>query len=99
MPPKIKFAIKGKIWRYPGPAGWFFVTLGKKESNQIKWMEGVKKVGLGYVCVNACIGKTKWKTTLFPTKEGPYLIAIKAPIRKKEKLNEGDSVKISLELE
>jgi hypothetical protein len=99
LKPELKFSIKGKIWRYPGEAGWFFVSLGKKESAQIKWMEGIKKVGLGYVCVQAQVGKTKWKTTLFPTKAGPYLIAIKAIVRKKEALQAGDMVTIKIEFE
>ncbi len=80
-------------------AGWFFVSLEKKISAQIKWMEDLKKVGLGFVCVKAKVGKTTWSTTLFPTKEGLYLIAIKAGVRKKEGLQAGDVVKISLELE
>ena len=46
---------------------------------------------------NVEIGKTKWYTTLWP-KDGLYIVPIKASIRKVEKLEEGDTVTIQLEV-
>ncbi len=92
------FSVEGVIWKYAGPAGWYFVNLGQEDSALIKWVEGKKKVGWGYVCVKARIGGTQWETTLFPTKAGHYMIAIKAVVRKKEGLKEGDTVRIDFEL-
>jgi hypothetical protein len=45
--------------------------------------------------VTVWIGKTEWKTSLFP-KEGRYLVPIKASVRHAEKLEEGDQVTIRL---
>ncbi|MBI5644569.1 DUF1905 domain-containing protein [Candidatus Kaiserbacteria bacterium] len=92
------FAVKGKVWRYPGAGGWHFVYLNEKLSRQIKDSARTKKVGLQFVRVRATIGKTSWQTTLFPTKEGPYLIAVKADVRKKESIDDGDIVEIKCEL-
>lgn len=93
------FAFTGKVWKYEGPAGWYFVYVDEKVSEEIRQISsGVKKVGFGFIPVHATIGETSWKTTLFPTKEGPYLVAIKAGIRKKERVGEGDEVKISFNL-
>jgi hypothetical protein len=54
-----------------------------------------KRIAWGYIPVTAKLGTTEWKTTLFPSKEGPYLLAIKASVRKKEAIEEGDAVSAS----
>jgi hypothetical protein len=41
------------------------------------------------------IGKTKWRTSLFP-KDGRYIVPIKASVRKSENLEEGDEVTVQL---
>lgn len=96
------FEVKGKVWRYQGEGAWHFVYVPKDLSQRIKdsarnlpAQAGTKKAGFHFVKVRAAIGKTSWNTTLFPTKDGPYLIAIKADVRHKEGIAEGDSVKVT----
>lgn len=89
------FAIEGKIWRYPGAGGWHFVYVPEKLSRQIKDTARARR---GLVRIKATIGDTSWQTSLFPTKDGPYLLAIKAEVRAREVLDEGDKVKISCSL-
>lgn len=90
------FVISGKVWRYEGTGGWHFVYVSKELSQRIKdTARNKKKAGFQFVRVKATIGKTSWNTSLFPTKDGPYLLAIKADVRHKEGINEGDSAKIS----
>jgi hypothetical protein len=43
------------------------------------------------------VGKTEWKTSLFP-KDGRYLVPIKMVVQKAEHLKEGDEIKLKLEL-
>ena len=74
------FTIKGKVWRYPGPAGWYFVNMNRQDSARIRKMPRVKTVAWGYVRAEAAVGKTVWNTTLFPAKGGIYMIAIKAAV-------------------
>jgi hypothetical protein len=98
------FTISGKVWRWKSPngsteGGWYFVYVPKKLSQQIKdSARNKKKVGFQFIRVKATIGKTSWNTSLFPTKDGPYLIAIKADVRKKESIGEGDSIKVECTL-
>jgi hypothetical protein len=47
--------------------------------------------------VTAQIGKTKWKTSLFP-KDGRYIVPLKDSVRKAEDLGEGDKVTVHLEV-
>ncbi len=98
MPVK-KFSFTAKLVRYQGPGGWHFLAVPLKMSQQIKasYPEN-KKVGWSYVKIKATIGKTSWPTTLFPTKEGPFLLAVKAAVRQKEELADGDMMKASCTL-
>lgn len=89
------FEVKGKVFRWSGDASsWHFVYIPEKLSRQIKDTARAKKPGVPFVKIKATIGKTSWNTSLFPTRDGPYLIAIKADARHKEGIDEGDVVKI-----
>jgi hypothetical protein len=87
----------GEIWFWHGPAPWYFVTVPEKESHDLHAISGVVTYGWGMIPVIARIGKTEWKTSLFP-KDGRYIVPLKMSIRKAEKLDEGDEVTIRLEV-
>ena len=96
---KNHFRMKAKVWQYPGMAGWHFLSLPKKQSKEIKSIfEGMSR-GWGSLPVNITIGKSKWKTSIFPDKKsGTYLLPLKSEIRKKENITEGKTVSFSLEI-
>lgn len=57
------------------------------------------KRGWGSLPVMATIGKTTWKTSIFPDKKrGAYLLPIKAEVRKKEEIEKDDMVALLLEV-
>jgi hypothetical protein len=87
----------GNIWFWKGPAPWFFVTVPPQESGDIKAISNFVTYGWGVIPVQVRIGKTEWKTSLFP-KDDLYLVPIKASVRKAEKVEEGDEVTIQLEI-
>lgn len=87
----------GKIWFWQGPAPWFFVTVPEKESQDLKAISAMVTYGWGVIPVHVRIGKTEWRTSLFP-KDGLYLVPVKASVRKAENLEEGDEVTIRLEV-
>ena len=74
--------------------GWHFVYVPEKESKALKALPREKKRGFNSIKINAKVGKTSWNTSLFPSKEGPYLLAIKAAVRAKEGIGDGDGVRI-----
>lgn len=86
-----------KIWYWRGPAPWFFVTVPADASGDIKEISNLVTYGWGVIPVYVQIGRTKWQTSLFP-KDGRYLVPIKASVRKAEKLEEGDSVTVRLDI-
>ena len=84
---KKTFTVIGKVWKYSGKAAWYFFTIDKKVSAEIKKFSG-KRIGWGSVRVTVKIGETTWKTSVFPSKTGVYELPIKAAIRKKEMIEE-----------
>ena len=87
----------GKIWYWNGPAPWYFVTVPAEQSRNLKAVLRFVTYGWGMIPVDVRIGKTEWKTSLFP-KDGCYIVPSKASVRKAEKLEEGDQVTVRLEV-
>ena len=91
----VEFSFKSKVWLYPGMAGWHFASVDKKTSEKIKKSQaGKKRKGWGSVPVTVTLGKSTWKTSIFPDKDGTYLLPLKAQVRKKEGVFEGDTIRI-----
>lgn len=98
MAAKKLFQIQGKVVRYTvEPASWYFVYIDDVTTAAIRAAR-TKTVGFQYVPVEAMLGDTTWRTTLFPTKEGPYLLALKAKVRQTEGIREGQTVTVRLKL-
>jgi hypothetical protein len=94
----MQFEFTAKIWEYAGKDAWHFVTLPLEAAAEIKFFHATAK-GFMPIKVTAQIGETTWKTAIFPdSKSGSYLLAIKADVRKKEKLYAGDDVTVSLRI-
>ena len=91
------FTFRAEIWFWRGPAPWFFVTVPEKESNELKAISGLVTYGWGVIPVHVRIGKTEFRTSLFP-KDGRYLVPLKASVRKAEGLELGDEVTLQLEV-
>ena len=87
----------GKIWFWKGPAPWFFVTIPAQQSRDIKAISSIVTYGWGVIPVHVRIGKTEFRTSLFP-KDGRYLVPIKASTQNAESLKAGDKVTIRLEV-
>src|SRR5687768_15906703 len=88
---------RSKLWRYPGDrAAWYFLTIDQTKISEIKERFSPVKRGWGTIPVETTIGKTAWKTSIFPDKDGSYILPVKAAVRKAERLAEDDVVNFSL---
>ena len=101
------FTVTTPLWRWQSataPAAWFFVTIAGEAADWIRmaaitgqWLDGRK--GFGSARVEANIGDTHWKTSVFPHKEsGGWLLPVKAAVRKAEGFTEGDPVTVTVSL-
>jgi hypothetical protein len=105
-----KYNIRANVWMYHGlttpssnavtmKGSWYFITIPKKQSAIIKKTFGESARGWGSLRVKATIGKTNWNTSIFPDKKlEAYLLPIKAEVRKKEEIRDGDNVHLVLEI-
>ena len=87
----------GEIWFWKGPAPWYFVTVPEEQCQEIKAISGYVTYGWGMIPASVRIGKTEYKTALWP-KNGLYIVPLKAAVRKAEKLEEGDTVTVRLKV-
>ncbi len=77
--------------------GWHFLTVPEKQSAEIKKTFEGKSRGWGSLPVEVVLGKTKWKTSIFPDKKsGTYLLPLKAAVRMKEGVAHGETVSFTV---
>ena len=82
---------------YAGPGGWHFVTLPTNQAEAIKSLFQDLRRGWGSVPVHVTIGRTSWNTSLFPDRaSGSYLLPVKAAVRNKEGITDGDSISLKI---
>lgn len=92
------YKIKARVFKWTGKGAWFFVRIEKETAEIIKDNFGMYAGGWGSLPVNVTLGNSTWKTSIFPEKEGSYLLPIKSQIRKAENIKEGDELNINLEI-
>lgn len=94
------YTFTASLWIYPGEtASWHFITVPKQESRGVRANFSSLKRGWGSLPVIAKIGKTTWNTSIFPdSKSGTYILPIKALVRNKEGLQDGDVVTLKLKI-
>ena len=93
--------VTAPIWLWSeGKGSWHFLTIVSDEAVEIRLesqASGVRR-GFGSVRVAATINGVAWRTSLFPQKDGGYLLPIKADVRRRAAIAAGDSVMVMLEL-
>ncbi len=89
------FEFTGEIIYWRGPAPFLFVPVPDVPSQNIKAIANAVSYGWGVIPVQASLGNTTWKTSLFP-KDGHYLVPIKMLVQKAEQIGVGDQVTIQI---
>ncbi len=80
-------------------AGWHFLSVPKKEATEIKKAYAGKTKGWGSLPVEAKVGKTSWKSSIFPeSKSNTYLLPLKAAIRRAEDIFADDMVTFTIKI-
>src|ERR1041385_9292372 len=92
------YRFTAQVRRHDGPVPWSFVDLPKAQAREIRMRTaGVTGRGWGSIHVEATVGKTTWRTSIFPAKErGSYVLPLKAEVRTAEGIAEGASAELSL---
>lgn len=96
----INYEFSATVYHYsssPEMTGWTMVSLPKKLAAAIRKDFQDREEGWGRMKINAKIGKSQWQTAIwFDTKQDTYLLPLKAAIRKKEAITEGQLVHVAV---
>jgi len=99
MPGLIPYRFTATIWQHTPPGGWYFVSLPRDVSDEIRGMLQAEEEGWGRLKAIATIGSTQWNTAIwYDTKYKTYLLPVKAAVREKEKLVAGIEVKVMVKV-
>jgi hypothetical protein len=104
----------GGSWRFTGPlwlwrvkardgtptaTAWHFITIDGTVADAIRAASPGRSAAWGSVYVHVAIGRTRWQTSVFPSKDvSGYLLPVKASVRKAEKLVAGDVAVVELSI-
>jgi hypothetical protein len=84
-----------ELWLHEG-GSWHFVSVPLDLSDDIKAEYGGMAGGFGSLRVEATIGGSTWRTSVFPSKTGEYVLPVKQQVRRAEQIQDGDAVEVSL---
>jgi hypothetical protein len=93
-----RYEFSAELWRHSGPDAWHFISLPAEVSDDVRARtEGALAFGSTKVTVR--IGETTWSTSVFfDRKRECFLLPVKAEVRRREGLEEGDQVEVELAL-
>lgn len=89
------------LWRHnTEKASWYFVTLPEDVADAIDdELGGPDLPGFGSIRVEVTLGGSKWKTSIFPSKEhASFILPVKQAVRRAEGIDDGDEVDVELGL-
>ena len=100
------FTLETTLWRWvpepPAKGAWHFVTVTGEAADGIRALAFERralgaKAGFGSVRLRVSLDGVAWQTSVFPHKEsGGWILPVKAEVRKRADVGEGDSVTIGV---
>jgi hypothetical protein len=91
-------AFTAELWEHPGEGGWHFVSVPLDLADEVRARAGHVTRGFGSLRVRATVGGTRWTTSVFPAKDGTFLLPVKKQVRRDEGIAAGDPVTVALDL-
>lgn len=98
------WSVRGPVWLWqvsagaPAKGSWYFLTIDGEIAQAIR-SHATNAAAWGSVYVEATLGSTTWRTSLFPSKQaGGWLLPLKAAVRKAERVDEGSTIAVVLAL-
>jgi len=89
----MEFTFAAELVHWRGPSPWYFLPMTPDDSADLREAAAELTYGWGVIPVRVWIGDTEFTTSLFP-KDEVYLVPVKAAVRKREGLDEGDVVDV-----
>ncbi len=94
----VQFEFTAEVWVAPADDAWRFVTVPAEVADDIRMMAGPRR-GFGSVRVEVTVGRTTWRTSVFPdSRKDSYILPVKKAVRDAEGIHDGDTVTVKLRL-
>src|SRR5262245_6588239 len=97
---RLSFSFTAEVWEHDGMSGaWFFLSVPEDDADQIEASVVPRDTGFGSVRVEATIGATTWRTSIFPDRgRQTYVLPLKKAVRTRERLDAGTQARVELVL-
>ncbi len=91
------YQFSADLWEWENRTSWYFVSLPEADADDIDERHGRHAVGFGSIRVEARIGGSTWRTSIFPsTSEETYVLPVKKAVRVAESLAPGVTARVEL---
>jgi len=93
-----EWSFDAPVWRWR-EGSWRFVTVPEDVSDEVDETVGGLTGGFGSVRVEVTVGRTVWRTSLFPSSEaGAYVLPVKKAVRVAEGLADDAVAEVTIRL-
>ena len=93
----MRFTFVGTVVEWRGPSPYYYAQVPLPVSEEIAQVAATVSYGWGAVPVDARIGTTDFRTSLFP-KDGRYLLPLRDAVRRAEGIGVDDRVHVEMQL-
>jgi hypothetical protein len=94
----MELEFSGEVVHWRGPAPHHFVAVPEPEAQRIREVARMATYGWGCIPVEGRLGSTDFTTSLFP-KDGGYLVPLKVAVRRRERVELGDTVRLRIDID
>lgn len=95
----MKHKLRTEVIVWPGSAPWHLTHIPKSKSQELRKKFRLKQRGWSSLPVEVILGKCIWHTSIFYDKKSEsYILPLKAEVRKKEGVYQGDKIAYSIEV-
>src|SRR5208282_5421863 len=89
------FQFEAEVIYWRGPSPFFYAPLPLDHAAAIRRVAKLVTYGWGVIPVEARVGETLFRTSLFP-KDETYLLPLKAAVRRKANITVGDAIVVEM---
>ena len=93
------YSFTAPLWQWQARRDeWFFVSVPDEMSDEIAARSEGLTGGFNSVPVEVTVGRTTWRTSIFPGGDGRYSLPMKKSVRVAEKIEPDAQVDVTIEL-
>lgn len=94
----MSWTFEAELWLWEGesPGSWTFLALPPDVSDSVDEIAG-PRAGFGSVPVSVELAGSRWRTSIFPSRNG-FVLPIKKAVRQAEQVQAGDTVRVTITL-